>query len=395
MPLLEVKDRFLKDESKQAELEIFLSAQDSKQTEPRIMVYGASMDFVDAVKVTFSNEGKMVSLQCHMGSADRLEKRINDAIYTDCGRTVGQRVIFTNIKNAERFRSNDDFQIIPVPPGSPEIDTIVGDHPAILEFSYNKSPHHLIDSHRQAERADELCNILSAFVFYGITWLNNRADKYWVIDRSEGSKVTAVYRQNFYHCGYWDQKDDFGFSVLDEIGNIPLVKSSNYFHQFGISPHDAFGLPNAIGEYLQKYESLSAQEKAMARLSAHWLQKSSTVRSASVSLSFSAIVYALESLIHTPKKLRDCEACDQAVYEKSIGQNFRDLIATHAKGVPVKSVNDIYTLRSKIAHGSGLMAHDQNVGFRFSDPLMRSDSLYRMARQVCQVVFINWLMSRD
>lgn len=395
MDLIEVKDRFLKDESKQAELEVFLSAQDSQQTEPEVIVYGPSIDFVGAVRVRFSKAGKMKSIQCHAGSANRLEQKIDDAIYKDHGKTVGRRFIFTNIKIAEQYRLNDEFQIIPAPPGSPEVDTLLGDHPAILEYSYCKSTHRLIDSHRRSERADELSYMLSAFVFGGIEWINNHADKYWVLERPEGTELTSEYRQELYICGDWEQKDGIGFSVLDEIPEMPLMASTAYYGQLGIGFDSAFHLPTEIGTYFNKYEALLAEEKEMARLSAHWLQKSSVVFSASVSLSFSAIAFALESLIHTPQRKGECKACGQAIYEKSISQCFRDLVETHAKGIPKKDVNDIYAVRSKIAHGSGLMAHDQNVGFRFSDPLMKSQSLYRTARYFCQVVFLNWLMSRD
>ena len=173
------------------------------------------------------------------------------------------------------------------------------------------------------------------------------------------------------------------------------MEPSVYFGQLGIMPDSRFHLPTTIGAYFQKYEALSLLEKAMADLSAHWLQKSKVVHSTSASLSFSAIVFALESLIHNPRQVEKCKKCDQAIYEKSISECFRDLIETHAKGVPRKDVNDIYALRSKIAHGSGLMTHDQHVGFRFSDPLMKSRVLHRKARKLCQEVFIDWLMSRE
>ncbi|MEZ5877161.1 MAG: HEPN domain-containing protein [Tepidamorphaceae bacterium] len=394
MPLIEVKNRFLRDESKQAELEIFLSAQDCSQSESGIIDYGANINFIDVVRVHFSKEGKMKSIQCHAESADRLEQRIEDAIYTDHGKAVGRRVIFTNIGISEQFRLGDDFQIIPVPPDSPEIEYMMGDHPALLEFSYDKSPNNILDNHRSNERADELRVLISAFVFGGIKWINNHADKYWVIEKSETGKWTSQYRQELYTCDDWKLKDGIGFSVLSEIDEIPLMKPTSYFTQLGIIPGNKFHLPTTIGEYFRKYDSLSLQDREMALLSAHWLQKSSVVYSASASLSFSAIVYALESLIRNPARIGDCDTCGQAIYERSISESFRELIETHARDVPKKSMNDIYALRSKIAHGSGLIAHDQNVGFRFSDPLMKSRDLHHMAMHVCQVVFINWLMSR-
>lgn len=395
MPLIEVKNRFLKDVSKQAELEVVLSAQDCQQTEPGVIVYGGGMDFVDAVRVRFSKKGKISSIKCHAGSVKRLEKKIDDAIYTDHGKVVGRQIIFTNIKISEQFRLNDDFQIIPTPPGSPEINGINGDHPAILEFSFNRSPHNIVDIRRRTGRANELACLLSAFVFHGINWSGSHYEAYWVSGKPEGEKRTVEYRQKFYNCGDWEQKDSIGFSVLDKTSQIPLMEPSAYFGQLGISVGSGFKLPSTIATYCRKYEALSQDEKKMAHLSAHWLQKSSVIHNASVSLSFSAIVFALESLIHPPKQTGKCRNCEKVLYESSISQCFRDLIETYARGISKNDVNDIYAIRSKIAHGSGLMGHDQNVGFRFSDPLIRSQTLYEQARGLCQVVFINWLMSRE
>ena len=394
MPLIEVKDRFLKDERKQAELEVLLSQQDSQQTEPGVIVYGGSLDFIDAVRIQFSKSGKMVSIQCHANSAERLEKKIDDAIYADHGLAVGRRIIFTNIKIAEQLRLDDSFQIIPTPPGSPEIETPVGDHPAVLEFSYCASPNSIVDMHRRSGRADELSYVLSAFVYYGFKWTINGADFHWVVDRPKGRRLSSDYRQELYFCSDWEQKDAVGFSIVDGASEIPYMQPSRYFGQLGLMPDASFHLPASIREYFQKYESLSGTDKAMALLSAHWLQKSGVVTHTSVSLSFSALVYSLESLMPAPKETGVCDCCGQKIYEKSISQGFRELIEAYAKGIPKKDINNLYALRSGIAHGSRLMAHDQNVGFRFSDPLIKSEQLYRTARNTCQVVFINWLMSR-
>lgn len=392
MPLIEVKECFLRDETKQAELEVFLSAQDSRQIEVGVIEYGGG---IGLVRVHFSKKGKMTSIQCQENYSDRLKKQIEEAIYTDHGTDVGMRIIFTNIKIGEQFRHKDDFQIIPVPDGSPQVDTISGDHPALLEFSYKKSPHKFINTHRRTERIEELSFLLSAFIFYGIKWINNHADKYWVLENPEQGAWTSVYRQEMYTCEQWEQKDELGFSAPKNIPEMPLMESNAYFGQRGIGVGMKFHLPAHIVDYLKKYNSLNENHLEMTRLSAYWLQRSSLVQSASFSLSFSALVFALESLIHSPKKKGDCEHCGQVIYEMSISKCFRELIDTYATGIPKEKVNRMYDLRSAIAHGSDLIPRDKgSAAFRFTAPLIRSDSDYRETRQICQVVFLNWLMSR-
>jgi hypothetical protein len=394
MELIDVKDRFLKDQIKQAELEVFLSAQDSSQTEPNIVLYGADINYIDVVRVQYSKSGKMASIQCWQNSADRLTRKVENAIYADHGKRIGSRVVFTNTPVTGVFRHGDKFQLIPVPPESVKGNWDIGEHPAILEYSYHYSNDCHVDSHRYSARADEVAKIVSSMVFGGIRWHNNHLKRHWVYHKDDSGNLTSQHVQEGYLQTSWSEKDQIGFSIVHGHDELALVDQNEYFLRKGIVLGSKFDLPNGIQYLFEMYEALDFDEKAKALLSAHWLQLASSIHHYSGSLSLSATVNSLESLLPPPNRIGNCSECDQGIFETSVSAAFKDLVKKYAVGVDPKYIGDIYSLRSKISHGSGLFAPDQMVGHQFSDPMMKAEQLHRLAGKIAQVVFINWLASR-
>jgi hypothetical protein len=392
-------DRFLKDDSKTDELECFLATSGGgSQKEKGKIQFGY-------LEIEYKKNGRDIlaikSIEPHCPNIlSGLEKDIDEALYTDHGTEVGESYFFTNRPIEGTFRLDDTLQIIPIPDNAPQIEpkTLLAEHPVILQFTYDKSSHTHINFYRRDKRSRELLMLLAVLIRGGVSW-NSNSTKHWVWDiPDEGMEdYSFKYCQQGYSSRHeWSERDKSGFFIDENWPAIPKKPHAPYYGDIGFLIGEPFQLPETLEISLIRYHQLADEEAALFMRSAHWLVKCSEVYQQSHSLAYVSLVYALEGLLPAPTATGKCNGCGKISYDKSIQDSFGKLLNEYGADLPKDVVSEIYGLRSKIAHGGGLMPRDREViGFRFSAEQNEKDTVYRRLRRVCEVVMINWLHSEN
>lgn len=388
--------RFLKDENKADELECFLttSGDASQQEKGKIRFAWLEIEYdsrgrkIEAIRSVAPHNPNILT---------SLEKRVDEALYAVHGKEVGEAYFFTSPPVTGALRLGDVLQILPVPDDAPKIEprSLIGDHPAILQFTYDKSTHTLVNQHRREKRKRELFLLLNALVRNGISWIGNTARKSWVWD-VRGEDLTD-YCFRYCQIGYgsrqeWDQRDESGFFVNPCWSEIPRKAHSPYYGDLGFMVGEPFQLPDSLESSVDRYHQLDENESALFMRSAHWLAKCSEVFGHSHSLAYVSLVYALEGLVPAATKTGQCDHCGRDQFDKSISVRFKEFLEEYGTDLSSGDVKEMYRLRSAIAHGGGLMPRDREItGFRFTAEQNEKDAIFRQLRRVCETVLINWL----
>ena len=390
--------RFLKDDNQTDELECFLSTLGGASQEEKGVINFSWL------QVEYEENGRDIkairSIEPHdQNLLSGLERKTHEALRTDHETDVGEAYFFTYPPVVGAFRLGDILQIIPIPADAPKIEpsTLLEKHPAILQFTHVKSTHEHVNQHRRGKRKRELLLVLNTLLGNRISWIDNTGRNEWVWDIPDGDMT----KYSFQNCqvGYsprqsWSERDDLGFFVNPEWQEIPCEKHADYYKAQGVLFGDPFRLPDSLETSIVRYEQLSDDESALFLRSAHWLATSSSVFWRSHSLAYVSLVYALEGLMQNATKIGQCESCGRDQFDKSVSKRFREFLEEYRAGLPKEYVDEIYGLRSAIAHGGGLMPRDREItGFRFTAEQNKKNDLFRLLQMVCQVVLLNWLHS--
>ena len=164
------------------------------------------------------------------------------------------------------------------------------------------------------------------------------------------------------------------------------------------SGYDGRGLrvPKDLANSLLLYKALSPASKAKFDRATYWMDMASRQWDISISLSFTALVSAIESLTERGDQHHTiCTICGGDCQHEVPGATarFRDFLEAHAPGAALQSRrNEMYSLRSGILHGSDLMQIDRELFLLGFDPLWwqdreLTDDLWRVTR----IAVRNWL----
>ncbi|MCA0939340.1 hypothetical protein LCM28_05580 [Salipiger pacificus] len=395
---INVKDRFLRDESKEAELEIALAAAlntsatvKREKGQSRAIEYGRPGR---SLRVEYNTRGKISKIWCEPKLASELEKQIEDAIYTDHGKEVRYIHIFTQHWVKSYFRAWHDFQIIPVPPSAPQPKMPDGGYPAILEFSFDTSPSMSVKFERMNKRRDEIFYFLAATLNCGIRRIEDTQTHHWILAGEFGDNPHIEYGPEQYGCDEgWPEKDEIGFSVMpDDVGAMELVAPQKYISEQYVSQGGGLCLPVNVHYRFAITQVLDSESRAKFLNASRWFQKSYISLPISQSLAYCSLIFAIESLIPEAEDAEKCSECGQEKNEHTTTQKFKRFIREYAPEVKENFIAALYDYRSKIAHGSSLLPHDGESGFRHSYDISDSQHAYRATVNICQVVMVNWLM---
>ena len=126
-----------------------------------------------------------------------------------------------------------------------------------------------------------------------------------------------------------------------------------------------------------------------------WMDMASRQWDISVSVSFAALVSAIESLTeHGARHQFNCPTCHLHAEHEVPGtiRRFKDFLNTYASGPALaKQRDDMYTLRSRILHGSELMQLDQDFYSGWDPPGWNEKELNDELWGLTRVVLRNWL----
>jgi hypothetical protein len=167
---------------------------------------------------------------------------------------------------------------------------------------------------------------------------SNRSAHFWA----------SVPYDDGHHESKWLQK--FFFAKLDKIVNNELsppadeqleeVEPEEYYAKVG---HDGKGLrvPADLDQSIRLYMQLSSMNRAKFNRATFWMDMASRQWDISVSVSFAALVSAIESLTERGDRHQfDCPACGERAEHEVPGviRRFKDFFNTYAPGAAKASL---------------------------------------------------------
>lgn len=304
----------------------------------------------------------------------------------------GRDYSFSSFRVTGSWRGeNSGVQILPPPTSAPRADVELAEHPFILEFPIRASEFWPVTNSRRLRchrRLTLLLNVLLA----GRTQLQSRRSAHvWARVRCNGQdKIEWV--QRFFFA-------DLGAAVTDELspaapGRIEEVEPEEYYTRVG---HDGLPLrvPSDLDESIVSYLRLQRESTRRFDRATFWMDVASRQWTVSVSASFAALVSAVESLTTRGEAHHfDCPTCAKPTQHEVPGatRRFMDFFENYAPGqVLAKRRQEMYSVRSRILHGSDLLALDEELAFGWDPPSWEQGQLHEELWGVTRIAMRNWL----
>lgn len=395
-----VTDRLLPDKDKSDELEVFLGTRgDSKQIKSRQIAYEDGQLIVEYNK---QNQINAIWLSDNYSPSmiSHLQQEIVDAL-SENGTEVGQRYLHSLYKTDGFFRFEDSFQILPSLPDAPQPEFLYAQHPFLLEYSYTKSSHQMVNQHRSTRRFSELSLLLNALL-RSLYLPYSSATHEWVV--TSDPNWTSHYLQLDYFGGKEHRpKAADGFSLTEGLTQIQSVASQSYYTQLGVGPGKSLQLPDTFTKLVIAFDQLDEESKARFCRASYWSHVASRIFPISKSASFAALVSSIEVFLPDsdercekcgrPTSTERCPICNQPIAGPT--KQFRDFVDKYAPGVPISDRNKLYSRRSSLSHGSSLLPGDlSEIGFRLTSAQTEAWSELSLLSQIVQLVLVNWLNSQ-
>jgi hypothetical protein len=152
-------------------------------------------------------------------------------------------------------------------------------------------------------------------------------------------------------------------------------------------------LPDDLDESICAYNARSRANRERFDRAAFWLDISSANWETSVSVSFAALVSAMEALAERGESHSfDCPVCKQRGTHEPVGatRRFRELLKGHSTK---RTLDRMYGLRSDILHGADLMLIDQGRDFGWDPPTTEEMDMVRELWSAARAAMREWLRS--
>lgn len=378
-------------------------------TLPGMYTFQKEGDSSVRLKLGLDKKGQIVSIEpinVTIAEFNEIEKKVNYALIDDQKDTVAATVLFSvNLRVNGWFRYKDQFQILPMSPDAPRINYVFGDHPFILEYKYISSPDTMIDVGRRRYQESLLTKRLN-FLTGGLVRNSDYFTKSsWILNfETDSSTPICRYAQHGYFGQGFPGKLQV-FTSPEKTEPLVTVEPRTYYGYPPSNEKDGSLLfPENLNLSFDKIESLSKSDRTKFDMACSWYYQSSKVWHESHSLSFIALVTALECLFQNYEKCKDCGSPSVEAFEKcktcgepifKITKTLRDFLDTHVPFIDAKKERDlIYNIRSKLAHGLEMLNRDFEQGIAVSPIRQHEEQFSRNIRYVVFVAIYNWLWSR-
>jgi hypothetical protein len=308
---------------------------------------------------------------------------------------VGREYSFSSFRVLGSWRGEcSGLQILPPPSDAPCAHDEIAEHPFILEFPIRASDLLFITGHRSMREHRKLTLLLNVLLAGRTSLQPRRHGHFWArVCRDDNRFETKWVQQNFFAM-----LDNYGIDELSPpaVEQLEEVEPEAYYTTVG---QDGMGLrvPADLDQSICRYRQLSPTNRAKFDRAAFWMDMASRQWNISISLSFAALVSAVESLTERGRKHGfKCPCCGKPSQHEDPGptRRFRDFFDTYAPdaGLAKRRNEMMYGLRSGILHGSDLMELDQDRAFGAWDPPWWNEyELYRELRGLTRLALRNWL----
>lgn len=309
-----------------------------------------------------------------------------------------------------RFR--DIFQLYPLDiPKAPKND-IIKEYPFILEYCLNEDGRILHDGELkdvnnilssltiQVNFQNQILNLLTAFSKFH--FFIPRMHPQWFVrvdgmTEEEINNQTCVAGLNLYQ--FPKPKDWLPIQEFSKISHneIPAQKHPEYFQHFDLEGKEPVTFSQFILAALHNYFLLSAEQKTSVDSALELINQAVKLRQTMKSLSFVALITSIETMVAIEYKnheINKCKLCGQDQY-KIMGK-FRDYLFEYATSSPdaKKPINELYSLRSKIAHAGMLILGDGKFDLSPNPSGDKQFNMHLEAMMLSKLSLINWILKR-
>jgi hypothetical protein len=348
------------------------------------------------VKLEFK-EGKIVRIE--RGAAfdaaewKRFASDVEIVILTGRKR-IGREISFSSFRVTGTWRgAQSGVQILPPPDNAPSAPMEIAEHPFMLEFPLVASTNWKLTNHRRRRDHRRLTLLLNVLLTGRTNTQPGQQSGLWASVPQDNGPSSIQWVQQFYFA-------DFGELVTDHLApelpsKLGVIDNNNYYYK----PHgqDGLGLrvPDDLDQSIVQYQQLSDQSREKFDRATYWVNMASRQWNISTSLSFAALVSAVEALTErgTTHRLQ-CPDCNMIITHESPGatERFRVFFETYAPGDSLRPRrSEMYSLRSSILHGSDLMKLDQDLAFGWDPPWQNESELHGELWVLTQTAIRRWL----
>ena len=305
---------------------------------------------------------------------------------------VGRGISFSSFRVTGWWRGRaSGVQIRRMPKNAPASPMEGGPHPFVLEFPLQVAPEFQIWNGRRLREHRKLSLLLNVLVRGSISTQVIQSEHFWA---EVGWRKQPIVK--FVRRGYAANIGSIKQPKLSKpLGDqLEEIEPAEYYSMQG---NDGKGMrvPADLDESIVRYRNLTPRDRENFDRALYWMDVASRQWTISMSASFASLVSAIESLtdrgaIHSVY----CKQCREHRDHDVPGPTaqFRNFFETYASGQSLKKRrNDMYRLRSRILHGSHLIAFDEGRAHGWDPPWNEQRELHAELWRLSQVALRSWL----
>jgi hypothetical protein len=328
------------------------------------------------IKLTFSDGKQIVAIEPGPAFDATEWARVVEEIETSGPIKVGRDCSFSSFRVIGSWRgSRSGVQILPPPTDAPCAPFERAEHPLILEYPVKASSVWPITNYRRMNEHRRLTLLLNVLLTGRTSVQPRRFRHLWAaVPGDDGHGYEIKWVQEFFYA-------NFGESVIDELSpatveRIEEVDPETYY----IAVHDGRTLqgPADLDDLICCYTQLSPGNRAKFGRASFWMDMAARQWTISLSASFASLVIAIEALAERGTL--------------GAGARFRNFIEKYAYGASLENRRkEMYSLRSEILHGSGLMEMDQDDHFGWDPPKQNERDIIDELWALTRIAVRKWL----
>jgi hypothetical protein len=362
---------------------------------------GRTIDYLNreglALSLTYSAQGRVRELTPGQAFSAEDRTRTEEALRDRTGAqhdNFMSHFMFSDRPVRGWWRYRDKFQILPPPADAPIPNELLGQWPFLLELRFRSpsSGNAIISARmREGNRIRLLLPVLIRGVKFAPTFYTPQ--KYWVIPmQSEPSlQQLPIYAQEYYDIpGRRIGGPELADMPPEEAAKV--VPAEDYYELKGRTGDEVVEIASTLESLFDAYYALPPERRVTYLRACYWFNLGRFLFPYSASMSFVALVMAIESLL-PEERPHICNVCEKD-HHPSITGAFRRFLNQYVPDTPERE--EFYATRSSIAHGSALLSFDvrEEWGTEGFHPAairerQRQDDLW----QVTQLALVNWLAS--
>ena len=337
------------------------------------------------------------------GELDELLAQVSADLKDDRIAEFGRDILFARKPVTGGFRfSSIDMQLLPAPARAPRPPQTLADNPFVLEHPIRAYRTPGLRNVRRYGSAVEWARVLNALLNTSIKHSGPRSKQFWA-SNVFGNLNKCFWAQEFYTFpGFHAYRSQLSRKSRSPL---PVVPADAYFGPFNkliplLAQHNAmdnFYLPDNVDQLVAAFLSLKGEKRRRFLRSATMIYYAKELWDTSISASFLACVQAIEALTDKPSE-DPCPTCGK---DRTDGptQLVKKIVQKHCKGMEVdkKVLDDLYRVRSALAHGEYLFQMDESPGSFGYVASVASDKEREMidpAITIAKQVLRNWLLSQ-